>query len=225
MSDRESHVPAPWREDEAELLDRASHGVLALNRAGHPPLLRPLNFVRVGSHLYAHGALEGEKMEALAHDGAASFLVVEDYSLVPSYFIHPQNACPATQYYRALLAEGKLREVEDPHEKARALQALMAKLQPEGGHEVIEADTERYAKAIRTTAVLRLEVERVSSKFNFGQDARGAKRRGIEAGLEERATEIDRRTLECMRGSARGREILEGPREADPQDTSEENGR
>jgi len=200
------------REDERAVLSRATHGFLGLNGPRGWPLVRPLNFVLHEDRLYFHGDEEGEKMHALRADPRATFTAVCDYSLIPSYFVHPRNACPATQYYAAVLLTGRVREVSDPREKARALQALMEKLQPEGGHERIEADTALYRKAIQTTAVVALQIEDVQSKFNLGQDAAAAKRRKIEDGLERRGGETDRETLRQMRGPGRARPILETPR-------------
>lgn len=191
-------APQALRREELELLEAAGHGTLALNSPDGWPLLRPVNFVLHDGRIYFHGSHDGEKMRALAEDPRSTFSVVMDYALIPSHFVHPRNACPATQYYKAVMIEGRTRIVSDPAEKARALQALMEKLQPEGGFETITPDDALYRKAVEETAVLAIEIERVASKFSFGQNAKGQKRSGIEAGLAQRGCPIDHATLQSM---------------------------
>ena len=53
---------------------------------------------------------------------------------VPSYWIHPELACPASTYYLSALAEGTVQRVHDLARKARILNALMERFQPEGGY-------------------------------------------------------------------------------------------
>jgi nitroimidazol reductase NimA-like FMN-containing flavoprotein (pyridoxamine 5'-phosphate oxidase superfamily) len=188
--------------DETEidaLLDRAQHGYLGIVSPDGWPLAVPVNFVRLEDVLYFHGATRGEKAEALDGRPRVSFTVAEDLSLVPSYFRDPNSACPATQYYRSAMLRGQARPVDDPIEKACALQALMVKLQPEGGHLPISADEPLYEKALRTTAVFAIEVESRSAKFNVGQGLGERQREEIAARLEARGGELDAETATAMR--------------------------
>ena len=121
-------------------------------------------------HLYFHGSPAGEKVATAQQNPAASCLVVDAHALLPSTFFDPENACPATQFFKSVLVKGHVRLVEDPAEKARALQALMEKLQPEGGFDPIAADNPRYQAALRGVAVLALSMESVTGKFKLGQN-------------------------------------------------------
>jgi predicted FMN-binding regulatory protein PaiB len=118
---------------------------------------------------------------------------------VPSYFRDPRLACPATQYYKCVMIRGRARVVTDADEKARALQTMMEKLQPEGGHEPISADSPLYRKSLKTTAVVAIEVERMTGKFKFGQNLPKSKRDGVAERLEARGCPVDRATAAAIR--------------------------
>jgi len=186
-----------WADDAEimELLDRAEWGTLGLVSADGRPVLVPLNFVRDGDRLYFHGAHSGEKMDILAGNGTASFLVVEAYAQIPSYAADPVRACPASQYFKSVLVYGQVTRVDDPERKARALDAVMAKLQPEGGYRPITAADPLYQEAIAGVAVLELTMDRVSGKSELGQRLGPERRARVIAHLEQRG---DRRTLAAM---------------------------
>lgn len=187
------------REQIELLLASAGHGYLGAIRADGWPLVVPLNFVYADGRIYLHGAPEGEKMAAIERDDRVTFTVVADYALIPSYFRDPRYACPATQYYKAAMVRGRARVVEETDEKARALQALMEKLQPEGGYVPITADEPLYRKSFKTTAVIAIEVEQMTGKFKFGQNLPSSKRDAVAERLEARGCPIDRATVDAMR--------------------------
>ena len=116
------------------------------------PLLRSLHHAWHDGVLYVHGGRTGEKA-ALA--GARVVAQAEQIvARVPSWMRDPVRACPATTFYRSALLVGRLHEVHAAEQKATSLQALMERLQPEGGHAPIRTDDTRYAKALHTTRVL-----------------------------------------------------------------------
>ena len=181
------------------LLSEIGHGTLASVGPDGWPVLRPLNFVLHDGAVYFHGAHKGEKMDVLADDDRVSFLAVKDYSIIPSFFTDPERACPATQYFRSVLARGRASVVDDPEEKALVLQALMEKLQPEGGFVPITADDPLYNSDIKGTAIIRMDVDEMVGKENLAQDQASTLRDSVETGLEERGTPLDAETLTAMR--------------------------
>jgi nitroimidazol reductase NimA-like FMN-containing flavoprotein (pyridoxamine 5'-phosphate oxidase superfamily) len=182
-----------------EFLDAATHGFLAFVRPDGSPGLVALNFARVEETLYFHGSPEGEKMTAFAREPRVTFMVADDFSLVPSYFRDPQLACPATQYYRAVVVHGSVRVVREVAEKAAGLQALMEKLQPEGGYQRITAADPLYTKTLATTAVLALPLTEMTAKFKFGQNLPARKRKQIADRLLARDQGRDAETVAAMR--------------------------
>ena len=181
------------------LLAEAAHGYLGAVRPDGWPVVVPLNFVYADGRVYFHGAAEGEKMESLVADDRVTFTVADGFSIVPSYFRDPRLACPATQYYKCVMIRGRARVVEDAAEKAAALQAMMEKLQPEGGHEPITVDNPIYRKSLRSTAVVAIEVEEMTGKFKFGQNLPRSAREVVAERLEARGCPIDHATVEAMR--------------------------
>jgi nitroimidazol reductase NimA-like FMN-containing flavoprotein (pyridoxamine 5'-phosphate oxidase superfamily) len=187
------------RDEMERLLATSSHGFMGVMTPDGWPSVVPLNFVFVDGRVYFHGANEGEKMEGLSRDGRVTFTVAEGFAIVPSYFRDPRLACPATQYYKCVMIRGRARVVSDVDEKARALQAMMEKLQPEGGHEQIAASSALYRKSLKTTAVVAIEVERMTGKFKFGQNLPKNTREQVAERLEARGCPIDHTTADAMR--------------------------
>lgn len=150
------------------------------------PLLRALHAVIVDGELVWHGSLAGEKgflpghpVQVAAHEAVAE---------IPSHFIDPERACPATTYYESVLATGVPIDVTDPAERARLLQALMAKYQPEGGHRPLDAAANAgfYRADLAGTRVLRMPLASLTGKSKLGQNRSPEQRRVILERLWER---------------------------------------
>lgn len=194
----ESRDPAVF----AEVAAAVVVGELGILTVDGTPRVIPLNFAVVGENVYFHGALEGEKVECLAADPRCSFSMVDAYSLIPSYWTAPRHACPATHFFKSVELRGRCEPVADLEEKARALQALMEKYQPEGGHDPIVADHPVYAKALARVGVYRVRGA-WTAKVKFGVNEPAKLRRTLVEKLRERggprdletAVEIER-TLE-----------------------------
>lgn len=180
-------------------LDAMSHGFLAFIREDGSPGLVALNYVRAGGSLYFHSAHEGEKVRSLGADPRVTFMVADGFSIIPSYFRDPELACPASQYYKTVVIHGVVRFVETREERAAALQALMEKLQPEGGYRPIRAEDPFYWKSLDTTNVFALDLEDVTAKFKFGQNLPRRGRAAVARRLEARGEPIDHDTTAAMR--------------------------
>jgi uncharacterized protein len=186
----ENHDPALFR----ELARCCEIGHLGLVTADGTPRVVPLNFAAVGDDIVFHGALAGEKWERLRDGARVSFLMASPYSLIPSYWTARDYACPATHYFKSVDARGTCAPCTDPVEKARALQALMEKYQPEGGHRPITAEDPVYAKALRTVGVFRVAVTSWTGKVKFGVNEPEKLRRTFVQRLRERAAPRDLET-------------------------------
>lgn len=178
----------------AELAVAVEVGELALVTADGSPRVIPLNFAAVGETVYFHGALAGEKFD-LCRDGGApcSFAVTRPYSLIPSTWTAPRYACPATHFFKSVEIRGRCGLVDDPAEKARALQALMEKYQPDGGFDPITADDPVYAKALAGVGVFRIRGD-WTGKEKFGVNERAELRRRWVEKLRERGAPRDLET-------------------------------
>jgi nitroimidazol reductase NimA-like FMN-containing flavoprotein (pyridoxamine 5'-phosphate oxidase superfamily)/GNAT superfamily N-acetyltransferase len=151
-----------------ELLRRAPFVHLATTSSTGTPILRTLHGAIVDDWICFHGAPAGEKLEAIGREAVVS--AEEMVAEIPSYFSDPERACPATTFYEAVQAHGVLEPVGDAVYKARALQALMERYQPEGGHVPITADHPLYKKAVEGILILRVSLERLDGKSKMGQN-------------------------------------------------------
>lgn len=178
------------------LLGRAAIIHLAAVDEQGAPIVRALHAVLVDGELVWHGSLAGEKgflpghpVQVAAHEAVAE---------IPSHFIDPERACPATTYYESVHATGVPSEVTDPLEKARLLQALMAKYQPEGGHRPMDgpANAAFYRADLAGTRVLRMPLATLTGKSKLGQNRSPEQRQRICEQLWERGRPEDRRAID-----------------------------
>jgi nitroimidazol reductase NimA-like FMN-containing flavoprotein (pyridoxamine 5'-phosphate oxidase superfamily)/ribosomal protein S18 acetylase RimI-like enzyme len=156
------------------LLTRAGDVSLAMVSETGTPILRTVNAVVVDGALAFHGAPAGEKMEGIGRPVVAG--ASETVASIPSYFLDPQRACPATTYYVSVQVDGVLEQVTDNERKARVLAALMAKYQPEGGHVPLTAAHPLYKKAIAGLLVASIPLDRLVCKAKLGQNRKPEER-------------------------------------------------
>jgi nitroimidazol reductase NimA-like FMN-containing flavoprotein (pyridoxamine 5'-phosphate oxidase superfamily)/GNAT superfamily N-acetyltransferase len=153
---------------------------------------RPLNFCWLEGSLWFHTSPHS----LLARRDCATFTGWHDEAWIPSYWRHPQQACPATTYYTSVVVRGRLQIELDLATKARVLQAFMAKYQPEGGHHPLQADHKLYSGPLQALTVMRMEIEDLSCKAKYGQHLSSEARQKVRNGLIGRG---DWRTTSLMK--------------------------
>jgi len=182
-----------------------------VDEAGRP-VLRTLSAVVLDGRLCFHGTDHGEKLGFLGREAVASY--DEVVAQVPSYWIHPELACPASTYYLSAMVEGKVERVDDLAHKARVLTALMKHFQPEGGYAEIRPDDKRYRKVLEMTLVAELVPAHVSAKHKLGQQRTRAQIERVLAGLWARGAAADLRAMRLVREAHPGKprpDFLRGP--------------
>ncbi|WP_308635588.1 pyridoxamine 5'-phosphate oxidase family protein [Paenibacillus silvisoli] len=187
------------REEIESFLQEMSFGFLGTVTPDGEPGMTPLNFVYTGGSVYFHGSRIGEKMTQLKANERVTFMAAKEYAIIPSYFTDPLMACPATAFFKSVRIAGRATVVDDPHEKAAALEALMRKLQPEGGYKTIDADDPDYVPRLKGVAVVRIDADRITGKFKFGQNAKPDMIAAITDGLANRGLPQDAETIELMK--------------------------
>ncbi|GGD49598.1 pyridoxamine 5'-phosphate oxidase family protein [Paenibacillus nasutitermitis] len=187
------------QEECSGFLKEMSFGFLGTVDPDGMPCITPLNFVFHNGSLYFHGSRIGEKMTNLRKQAGVTFAVAKEYAIIPSYFSDPLMACPATSYFKSVRIDGQAVAVDDPHEKAEVLEALMRKLQPEGGYKTIDAGDADYIPRLKGVAIVRIDASRMVGKFKFGQNLKSSKRESLTKGLENRGLPQDTETIELMR--------------------------
>lgn len=182
----------------AEVAARAEIGHFVIVTPDGWPRAVAVNFCAVGQRIYFHGALAGEKHDAVAVPGGAraGFTMNLPHSMIPSYWTAPGFACPATHFFKSVEIKGRCTLVDDAAEKAVALQALMEKYQPEGGFDPIDPAESRYAKALKNVGVYRIDADSWSGKVKFGQNEPARLRRRFVEELRKRGLPVDLATAD-----------------------------
>ena len=183
----ESRDPALF----AEVARDCAVGYLTLVAADGQPRSIALNFAALDSDIVFHGALSGEKHDLLRLRPRAGFTMVKEYSFIPSHWSAPDHACPATHFFKSVEIRGRAEVIEDPALKARALQALMEKMQPEGQYVPLDADLPMYRGSLARVGVFRVVTESWTGKAKFGQNEPSRLRRAFVERLRERGTPVD----------------------------------
>ena len=185
------------QEEIIEFLENLEYGTLALCNDNHPYSL-PINFVTLNGCIYFHGSKKGRKVKAIKANANASFSAVKAYSIIASYMSSKDGlACPATQFFKSCIIDGKIEITQESQEKIDALNALMAKLQKEGGYK--DLNDPIYKKSIAATNIFKLTPISSNLKLKFGQKLSDERFNMIIEHLEQRATKEDLETVKLMK--------------------------
>lgn len=195
---RRSEFEVEQTEEIEAFLGEMSFGFLGTVDAEGGCRVTPNNFAYSDGIFYFHGSLAGEKMKQLKANNRVSFTVAREFALVPSYFTDAELACPATAFFKSVMASGETQMVTDPQEKALALSLFMQKLQPEGGYVPIEADNPKYAGQLKAVAVFKLVPSSLTAKFKFGQNMKEQARIAVMDKLAERGGDGDAESVAMM---------------------------
>lgn len=160
-------------------------------------VLRTLHGVVDDGWLCFHAAPAGEKTSLVGRPVVVS--VEEEVARLPSTFFDAERACPATTLFRAAQAKGVLQAIDAPERKARVLQRLMEKLQPEGGAVPISAEHPLYRAAVKGLLIAGLPLEHVSCKAKLAQNKSAEVRTRLLERLWERGLPGDPRAIELIR--------------------------
>ncbi|MCP4247551.1 MAG: flavin-nucleotide-binding protein [bacterium] len=182
----------------ATIMARGDVGYLGMIDPQGYPRVVPLNFTFLDGQVYFHGATEGEKYAAFESQPHVTFAVVTPQVILPSHWFTPESACPATAFYKSVHIRGQGRLIDDLEEKARALQSIMEKYQPEGGHKPITAADSLYTSALRNVAVFGIDPRQIDVKVKLGGHLGETKRRMLIERLRDRNRGDDREVADLM---------------------------
>ncbi len=170
---------------------------IATSQSDGTPIMRTVHGVLVDGYLAFHGSPAGEKVNAIGRPAVAS--AEEVIAPIPSYFIDPERACPATTYYLSVQVHADIERTDDPDFKTRVLAALMAKLQPQGGYVPLEVDHPLYRNAVQQIMVLRMSLERLNGKAKLGQNRTPEQLSRVLQALWQRGLPSDARAIDLVR--------------------------
>jgi nitroimidazol reductase NimA-like FMN-containing flavoprotein (pyridoxamine 5'-phosphate oxidase superfamily) len=146
------------REAVHRILDEGIYCHLGFVVDGQPFVL-PTAYARAAEVVYVHGAA-GNRMLGVLAEGAPVCLgvtLLDGLVMARSAFHHSMN-------YRSVVVLGRAREVEDPGEKRRALEAIVDHVAPGRSKEARPPSESE----IEATRVFALRLEEVSAKVRTG---------------------------------------------------------
>lgn len=135
-----------------EILEKGTHGVLALSGDDGYPYALPISYAVHAGHLVFHSALSGHKIDAIRRSGRASFCVVGQDDVVPFEY---------TTRYRSVIVFGRLSIVEDEAYKRECIMALGRKYAPMDTEEHMAAYAEKEWPMF---CMLDMEIDHISGK-------------------------------------------------------------
>lgn len=138
------------------LIDRCSHGVMALTTGEDTPYCLPISLVRLGDSLYFHCAREGRKVDLLRRCPRVCITFVNEDT--PAMETNGNY----TTYFQSAIVTGTAVEVTEDVEKTEALRALCQKLLPE--HMAGNTFDQAIARSLAVTAVWRIDVDQITGK-------------------------------------------------------------
>jgi hypothetical protein len=133
------------------ILREGGDGVLATWGEDGYPYAVPMNHALADGALYLHSAMDGHKLENLAHCDKVSYCVVTEREVVPA---------EVATNYRSAVVFGRAVRLEDPEERRRGLMALLHRFCPDN----MEAGLKELQQEFNRTAVIRIDIHRITGK-------------------------------------------------------------
>ncbi len=154
--------------------------ICSIDIYGFPQVI-PMNFVFVKAQhgmnmnkhstpinsnaIYMHSHPFGEKIENIKRNSKVGFEVDQHVCFLPSYYFHPTDASQADTLYISVVIKGNAFMIDNPIEKAIALNMLMKKYQIEGFYESLN----QSMRSVRAVSVIKVVPQEIRGKYKIGQ--------------------------------------------------------
>ena len=138
-------------EESVAILKKATAGTLALLGDNDYPYAVPLSYVYQEGRIYFHSALAGHKVDAIRKCDKASFCVIEKDDVQPEKY---------TTFFRSVIAFGRIRIIEDKHEKLETARMLGNRYNP--NHD--EALQKEIEGGLSRMLMIRFDIEHLTGK-------------------------------------------------------------
>ena len=138
-------------EESVAILKKATAGTLALLGDNDYPYAVPLSYVYQEGRVYFHSALSGHKVDAIRKCDKASFCVIEQDDVQPEKY---------TTFFRSVIAFGRIRIIEDEHEKLETARMLGNRYNP--NHD--EALQKEIEGGLSRMLMIRFDIEHLTGK-------------------------------------------------------------
>ena len=155
-------------------------------------------FVHHGVTIELHVNRADEQFADLKARSQCLFEVDEVLGVIPSYWIHPDDAVMATAYHRTVIFECHAEVSEDAAVLAEQQMRFLARYQPQGGFRPVTASEPLYRGAIAHIAAIRLGIRARRVKFKLGQNRPAEVRANVVKELRKRGRPNDARAAEAL---------------------------
>jgi predicted FMN-binding regulatory protein PaiB len=191
------YTDIPADEIERFVLSQELGRLLTASADGAPHIgLYP--FTYDGAAFEIHLVRSDEQIADLRARPRCVFEVDEVLAVIPSYWVHPENAIMATAYHRTVMFDCEATVSDDGAELAAQQMRLLARYQPEGGFRPVTPDDPMYRGAIHHIAAVRLDVRSRRAKFKLAQNRPLDARAKIVDHLRKRGRPNDERAAEAL---------------------------
>ncbi len=155
-------------------------------------------FVYDGNAVEIHIVRADEQVADLRARPRAVFEVDDVLGVIPSYWLHAENAAVATAYHRTVILEGDGVVSEDGDVIVAQQRRLMAKHQPEGRFRPLDPRDPMYAGMIAKLAAVTVRITARRVKWKLGQNRPPEARRTVIAALRKRGRPNDERAAAAL---------------------------
>ena len=155
-------------------------------------------FVYQGAAIELHVNRRDEQYADLKGRGRCLFEVDDVLGVIPSYWIHPEDAVMATAYHRTVIFECDAVVSEDPALLAEQQTRLLARYQPQGGFRAVTAGEPLYRGAVASIVAIRLAVTDRRVKWKLGQNRPVEVRAKVVEELRKRGRPNDARAAAAL---------------------------
>ena len=163
------YADVPRETLDAFVQDREMGRLVTVSSVGEPHIgLYP--FVYQGNAIEMHLNRADEQLADLEAHPRCCFEVDEVLGVIPSYWVHPEDAVMATAYHRTVLFDCEASISLDAALLAEQQTRLLARYQPEGGFRRVKPEDPLYAGAIAHIAAVRLDIGQRRTKFKLAQN-------------------------------------------------------
>ena len=138
------------------LIDKCPVGVLATVNTDGTPYCVPVHFACHKNAVVVHGLPAGQKIENIKANPSVCLSAYEMQGLI---LPESKNPCSTNTAYISVVIKGKASLLDDLCEKTEALKSIVSKYTPQ------LAENEMPEKAVKSTAVIRIEIEEITGKY------------------------------------------------------------
>jgi nitroimidazol reductase NimA-like FMN-containing flavoprotein (pyridoxamine 5'-phosphate oxidase superfamily) len=121
---------------------------------GDTPYVLPTTYGYRDGVMYFHSSKQGRKMDVLRENNRVCFVVDTGHELVQGPL---DTSCKSTIKFKSVVGTGRARMVEDPAEKRKAMDVIMAQM-------FGKADFKYTEEGVRDMAIIRIDVESLTGK-------------------------------------------------------------